>query len=63
MKVVGRMTENIIKAKCLTKFLEMSIVDITLMASEMAAVECTMLPNKKFTMVIGQMIVDKARAW
>lgn len=57
------MTENIIKAKCLTKFLEMSIVDITLMASEMAAVECTMLPNKKFTMVIGQMIVGKARAW
>ena len=56
------MTENIIKAKCLTKFLEMSIVDITLMASEMAAVECIMLPNKKFTMVIGQMIVDKARA-
>lgn len=62
MKVVGRMTGSTIKEKCSIKFLAMFIVDNILMASEMAAAKCTMLSNKKFTMVIGQTIVDKVRA-
>ena len=62
MKVVGRMTGSTIKAKCSITFLAMFIVDNILMASEMAVAKCTMLSNKKFTMVIGQTIVDKVRA-
>lgn len=62
MMVVGRMNAKMVKVDLKMQLQAMSTMAVTKTAKSKAAVVTTMLQNKKFTMVNGQMIVSKARA-